>query len=82
MSPFPNEHGCRLLDPDQFDDFRRVNCAREVDGKCVDHIYGLLTETSVDHLASPTIRARVVSRLQSLRYRLSEGWTEEDARRH
>ncbi|MEK9895470.1 MAG: phage major capsid protein, partial [Burkholderiaceae bacterium] len=36
--PYPNEHAARLVDPDQFDDFRRE---KEAGGTGVDFIYGI-----------------------------------------
>ena len=39
--PYPNEHACRLEDPDKYDRFRRINCEQESDGKCIDVIYGI-----------------------------------------
>jgi HK97 family phage prohead protease len=65
LRPYPNEHACRLQDPEQYEEFRRKNCAAKVDGKCVDHIYGLKDGKT---------------ELQGLRYRLEEGWTEAQAR--
>lgn len=64
--PLENECGC-VLTPANYDDYRRENCASEVDGKCLDHIYGLDGDGS---------------ELHSLRYRLSEGWTNDSARSH
>ncbi|MBW1953565.1 MAG: HK97 family phage prohead protease [Deltaproteobacteria bacterium] len=65
LRPYANEHACRLQDPEKYESFRRKNCAAKVDGKCVDHIYGIKDGKT---------------ELQSLRYRLEEGWTEEEAR--
>lgn len=36
--PYPNEHAARLVDPDEFDDFRRE---KEAGGSGVDFIYGI-----------------------------------------
>lgn len=38
--PYPNEHAARLLDPDQFDRFRREN---DAGGPGIDFIYGIAT---------------------------------------
>lgn len=40
--PYPNEHACRLRDPDKYQQKRRTNCTRKVKGKCLDIIYGIL----------------------------------------
>lgn len=64
--PFQNEHSCRVADPGQFDEFRRENGAAEVDGKSVDHIYGISGDSS---------------ELQAIRYPVDE-WTENQAENH
>jgi hypothetical protein len=64
--PSETECGC-VLTPANYDDYRRENCASKVDGKCLDHVYGIDDGES---------------ELHSLRYRLSEGWTNDSARSH
>lgn len=64
--PYPNEHACRLLDPNSFEKFRRENGAAAVNGKPIDHIYGIKGETSD---------------LQSIRYPVRH-WVAGDAREH
>lgn len=64
--PYPNEHACRLLSPDQFDSFRRQNNAAKHDGKRIDFIYGIKDGTS---------------KLQAMRYPKSV-WAESDAKNH
>lgn len=41
LKPYSNEHACRLQDPNKFDSFRRKNNAAKINGKRVDHIYGI-----------------------------------------
>jgi len=41
LKPYPNEHSCRLHPPENYDKFRRVNCAQKHDGKCIDVVYGI-----------------------------------------
>ena len=62
--PFENEHSCRLIDPDDFEDFRRQNGFDEVDGKRIDAIFGIDGDDS---------------QLQALRYP-TEDWDEDGAR--
>lgn len=38
--PYPNEHACRLKEPN-FDSYNRVNNAGKVNGKRIDFIYGI-----------------------------------------
>jgi ATP-dependent protease ClpP protease subunit/predicted RNA-binding Zn-ribbon protein involved in translation (DUF1610 family) len=64
--PYPNEHSCRLENPDKYDKFRRKNCAEKHDDKCIDHIYGIKENKS---------------EIQALRYD-KEVWTEASARSH
>lgn len=66
--PFPNEHACRLRDPDDFQDgsFRRMS--RKHDGKRYDVIMGRL-------------KGEDTMTEQSMRYPRSE-WTESEARKH
>ena len=40
LKPYPNEHSCRLKEPN-YDRYARKNCEVKVDGKCVDFIYGI-----------------------------------------
>jgi len=65
--PYPNEHACRLEDPDKFPQKRRENCARRSAGKCLDIIYGILAPNK--------------SREQAYRYKKSV-WTASEARAH
>lgn len=39
--PYPNEHACRLNNPDKYDSMRRKNCDMKSGGKCLDVIYGI-----------------------------------------
>jgi len=64
--PYPNEHSCRLEDPDKYDKFARKNCYRKSDGKCIDFIFGIKEGKS---------------ELQSMRYPKDE-WTEASAKAH
>lgn len=64
--PLPNEHSCRLNPPDKYDSFARQNCAVKVDGKCIDHVYGIKDGKS---------------EIQSLRYK-TDVWSEEAAKNH
>jgi signal peptide peptidase SppA len=63
--PFPNEHACRLKNPDDYKSFRRQNNAASVNGKPVDHIYGIVSDDKSD--------------LQSIRYPVRH-WGASDAR--
>jgi len=40
QKPYPNEHACRILEPN-FDGYARKNCFRKVNDKCVDYIFGI-----------------------------------------
>lgn len=64
--PYPNEHACRLEDPDKYDRFNRVNCDQKHDGKCIDVIYGIKEGKS---------------EIQALRYK-KDVWSASDARKH
>jgi HK97 family phage prohead protease len=64
--PYPNEHACRLEDPDKYDKLRRENCAEKSDGKCIDVIYGIKDNKS---------------EIQALRYD-KEVWSASEARAH
>jgi hypothetical protein len=68
--PYPNEHSCRLEDPDKYDRFTRGECDQKHDGKCIDVIYGWHKK-----------EGKEVSETQALRYG-KKVWTEESARNH
>jgi HK97 family phage prohead protease len=40
LKPYPNEHACRLKQPD-YDRYARKKCEQKHDGKCIDVIYGI-----------------------------------------
>lgn len=65
--PYPNEHSCRLENPDQYDRFARVNCDEKHNGKCIDVIYGYKGDEGGE--------------IQALRYD-KKIWTEDSARAH
>lgn len=65
--PFPNEHACRLENPDKYPKKRRINCDQKSDGKCIDVIYGIIRPGKSD--------------VQALRYP-KETWTASEARNH
>lgn len=65
--PYPNEHACRLKDPDDFERFARKNCFRRVANKCLDFIFGIKSNKAV---------------VQAYRYKLSANWTAAAARAH
>jgi len=65
--PYPNEHACRMNDPGKYTRFRRSNCYRKHDGKCIDFIFGRKSDGTTD--------------IQAMRYPKSV-WTTEDARAH
>jgi HK97 family phage prohead protease len=74
MSPYPNEHSCRLLDPDQFVRFFRKHVKDEKDvgdykatGKPYDLLIGYRQDESSD--------------TQAHRY-AKDTWTEAEARKH
>jgi len=56
LKPYPNEHACRINNPDKYSKFRRVKCAQKHDGKCIDVIYGILSEgkSEIQALRFPT----------------------------
>lgn len=64
--PFPNEHACRLFDPDQFDKFNRINCYRKSANRCIDYIFGIKGNKS---------------KVQALRYK-KKTWTASEAKAH
>lgn len=41
IRPYPGEHSCRLNPPGKYKRFRRENCQRKHDGKCIDVIWGI-----------------------------------------
>lgn len=66
LKPYPNEHACRLNDPDKYDKFRRGE--REHEGKKYSIIYGRIKESEKWEQ-------------QSFRYSKDE-WKEKEAREH
>jgi len=64
--PYPNEHSCRLEDPNKYDRFRREKCGQKHEDKCIDVIYGIKDGKS---------------ETQALRYK-TDIWDEDDAREH
>jgi hypothetical protein len=64
--PYADEHSCRLMPPAEFEEFRRQNNFRQIDGKRVDAIWGLRNGGS---------------ELQAVRYP-KDVWTSADARSH
>jgi len=66
IMPYPNEHSCRLEDPDKYESFKRKNCEEKHEGKCIDVIYGVKDGES---------------EIQALRYK-TDIWDEDDAREH
>ena len=66
--PFPNEHACRLEDPDKYSRFRRKNGDQTHDGKPIDVIYGRKKSDGK-------------TEIQSLRYPVGD-WSEGDAKDH
>jgi len=67
IRPLPNEHSCRLTDPEKYKKFARKNCYQKHEGKCIDFVFGII---SADE-----------SELQSMRYP-TKTWTEKSARAH
>ena len=67
--PYPNEHSCRLENPDKYKRFRRQNCQRKHDGKCIDVIWGI------------TKGEEEKTEQQAFRYD-KEVWTEASAKTH
>lgn len=67
--PYPNEHACRLEDPQQFDRIRRATGAGTVEGKRIDHVIGIKDGKGT---------------IQAVRYPLANGWEGQTdaARRH
>ena len=64
--PYADEHSCRLVSPSEFQEFRRQNNWKQIDGKRVDAIFGLRDGKT---------------ELQAIRYPKSE-WSKADARSH
>lgn len=64
--PYPNEHACRLKDPNQFERLRRSTCAEQSNDRCIDVIYGI-TNGATER--------------QALRFR-KDTWDEDDAREY
>lgn len=66
--PNPNEHSCRLQNPDKFDKMKRVNGDRKHEGKPYDVIYGHKQDTDTWED-------------QAFRYK-TKSWSEGEARSH
>jgi len=64
--PYAGEHSCRIAPPSQFEEFRRQNNWKTIDGKRVDAIWGINGEGT---------------NLQALRYPKGD-WSIADARAH
>jgi len=64
--PYPQEHACRINNPDKYDKFNRKNCDQKHDDKCIDVIYGIKDGKS---------------EIQALRYP-KDIWTASAARSH
>ena len=64
--PYPNEHACRLNNPDKYDRIRRVNNNQRSDGKGIDVLYGISGNKT---------------EIQALRYD-KKIWTREQANAH
>lgn len=64
--PYPNEHSCRIANPNLFTTFRRKNNEESEDGREIDVIYGIKSGKT---------------RIQALRYK-TEFWSEMDAAEH
>jgi len=67
LRPYPNEHSCRLEDPGKYKKFARKNCYKKHDDKCIDYIFGVISEDE--------------SELQAMRYP-KDIWTVDAARAH
>ncbi len=67
IKPYPNEHACRLKAPAKYKRFRRNNCYRKSDGKCIDFIFGITEAQKAE--------------LQSMRYK-KDIWTGGAAAAH
>jgi hypothetical protein len=66
IKPYPNEHACRLAQPDKFSEFRRGS--RKHEGKTYSVIYGKVKDTDTWEE-------------QAYRYP-KDNWTESEARQH
>ncbi len=66
LKPYPNEHACRLANPDDFDKFARKNCYIKHDDKCIDCIFGIKDAKS---------------KMQAMRYPKAS-WTVSAAKSH
>jgi len=64
--PYADEHSCRLIAPSEFEEFRRQNNWKQIDGKRVDAIFGIKDGNA---------------QLQAMRYPKGS-WTTGDARSH
>ena len=69
LKPYPNEHACRMKDPDQYTGFSRMERTTD-EGKKYGVIYGIRT-----------VDGKRVSEEQAFRYPKS-AWTEAEARAH
>ena len=68
--PYPNEHACRLNEPDKYGEMRRVNGAFESNGKKIDAIYGIIGKGNNKR-----------TEIQAYRYPKTE-WTRQQAQDH
>jgi hypothetical protein len=64
--PFAGEHSCRIAPPSDFEEFRRQNNWKTIDGKRVDAVWGISNGSA---------------KLQALRYPKGQ-WSSADARNH
>ena len=67
IKPYPNEHACRIKSPDDFDRLRRKNCFKEINGKCVDYIFGIKDVDGEEKVE-----------LQAMRFK-KDDWDKDDA---
>jgi HK97 family phage prohead protease len=67
--PYKGIHVCTLTNRD-YDSYRVESCARKVDGKCVDHRYGLFKDDE----------DKTISEISELWMREEDGWNEDQAR--
>ncbi len=70
IRPYHMEHSCKILEPTGLKKFRRKNCYKKHEGKCIDYIFGIKDEDGKE-----------VSKLQAMRYPIDE-WNEDAARKH
>ena len=66
MTPFPNEHSCRIHSPKEYERFFRQNCKFKHNGKCIDAVFGV---------------KRGKSEIQAMRYPKNV-WTASEASSH